>query len=143
MPSFLLRSGLSGSAASSIISCTYIELLTADPRVDNVYKEVKEEVDQDDPHGDDEDNTLNDEVVTETDRRDQGVTESGDIEEVLDNEATGQESPDVDAGRSKKCDRRRAKSVAPHNAALTQALRARHGDVFLLQGGNEVTAKDS
>src|SRR5665213_6340 len=99
-PSFFLRSGRSWTPASSTISFTSMELLTADPRVDDIDDDVKGEVDEDDPDRHDEHDPLDDEVVTQSDGRDQGVPESGDAQEVLDDESTSEEAADIDARRT-------------------------------------------
>ena len=51
------------------------------------------------------------------------------------------QAADVDARRAEQRHRGGPKGVAPHDAALADALRAGHGDELLLQRGDEVAAQ--
>src|SRR5664280_1137546 len=129
------------SSASWLSSVSRINSLTAVPRIDDIDDEVKEEVDQHDAHRHHQHDALDQQIVAVVDRGDEGVTETWDGEQVLDHEATGQESADVDARRAEQRHRRRSKGVAPHDPALTDALGAGHGDELFLQGGDHVTTQ--
>src|SRR5579872_3863990 len=70
------------SARGSVNTST-TALLTADPRVDQVDREVEEEVDEDHEDGHHQHDVLDEQVVAGVDRRDQGVAESRDLQQVL------------------------------------------------------------
>src|ERR1700677_432414 len=123
-PSFRFLAGWLWTAASSTSSLTKFGLLTAYPRIDNIYGQVESEVNHNDADRHDENDALGDEIVAGADRRDQLIPETRNAQEVLDNETTGQEATDIDAGSAEQGDRRRSKRVSPHDATLADSLGA-------------------
>src|ERR1700722_463907 len=104
-PRRFLRAGAVWTVDSSTISAAKVGLLTTDPRVDDVDGGVKGEVNHDDPHRHDENNALDDQVVTASDGGDELVAEPGDGEQVLHDDSPCQETSDVDARRTQQGDR--------------------------------------
>jgi len=96
-------SGFSTRASSSSTNI-WLKLLTADPRVHDVDDEVKDEVDKHDAHRDHQDNALDQQVVAGVDGGDQGVAEPRNIQQILDDETSRQQTADVHTRRAEQGD---------------------------------------
>src|SRR5271170_5354187 len=82
------------SAKASLVGVVRLTLLTGNPRVDDGEQEVEDEVDQHDGHGYEQGDALHDGVVVLIDRRDQLIPQSGHLQQELDDEGSGDETPD-------------------------------------------------
>ena len=80
--------------------------------------------------------------VAVEDRAEQQAADPGQREDRLDDDGAAEQGADVEADDGQQREARRTEGVAPEHPSVRQALRPRHVDEVLLQGGDHVAAQE-
>src|SRR6185437_7391607 len=114
-----------------------------EPRVDEDVAQIDEEIDEDDGEDEQHHHRLDDDQVALGDALEDQAAEAGEEEDVLDDDAAGEQERELQADDGQHRDQRVAHGVAPERGAAGKAVGAGGADVVLLERIEERGAHDA